>query len=229
MKRTLMCAVMFCLTSIAVNAQLMRAEELEKYSKEKYGEKWVDAAANLLSSGEVALDKNNSLTYVEVIDCGEQTKEQLYVTLNYWFTASFNDANSVIKLNDKEAGVIIGQGYIEGIAGHMGGMNTYSVSIKPVIKVDIKDKKIRVTYTIQGYNITKASGGGVLGAMAGSRPSIEEEVWPLEEHYPFVEKDKQKKTASKALVMSHAFSSVLMDKINTAVKDGLTGNEADDW
>ena len=51
---------------------------------------------------QLALDKNNSLTYTQVIECGEQTKEKLYVTLNHWFVESFNDANSVIQLNDKE-------------------------------------------------------------------------------------------------------------------------------
>ena len=31
------------------NAQILRAEELEEYAKEKYGEKWVDAAKNLFN------------------------------------------------------------------------------------------------------------------------------------------------------------------------------------
>ena len=51
------------------------------------------------------------------------------MNLNYWFTATFNDANSVIKLNDKESGVIIASGYIADIAGHAGGTNSYNVSI----------------------------------------------------------------------------------------------------
>ncbi len=228
MKRKLFCA-MLCLMSIAVNAQLIRTEDLEKYSKEKYGEKWVDAAANLVQSGEVTLDKNKSLTYVEVIECGEQTKEQLYVTLNYWFTATFNDANSVVKFNDKEAGVIIGEGYISGIAGHVGGMNSYVASIRPIIKADIKDKKVRITYTIQGYNMTKGAGGGILGALSGTKATVQEELWTIDTHYPFVQKDSQKKISSKALVMSHALSYVLMDKINEALKEGLVGNEADEW
>ena len=49
--------------------------------------------------------------------------------------------------------------------------------------------------------------------------------------YPFVEKDahKAKKTSSKALVMAHAYSNVIMDKIEEAVKNGLVGNESDNW
>ena len=76
--------------AISVSAQLMRSEELEKYAKEKFGDKWENAAANIGS--QLSLDKNNSLTYTQVIECGEQTKEKLYVTLNHWFVGSFNDA-----------------------------------------------------------------------------------------------------------------------------------------
>lgn len=219
-----------CFIFVSVNAQLMRTEELEKYAKEKYGEKWADAAANLAT--QLTLDKNNSLTYVQVIDCGESTKEQLYVTLNYWFTASFNDANSVIKLNDKDAGVIIGEAFLPDIAGHIGGMNAYNVNIRPIIKVDIKDKKIRVTYTVQCFDIEKAAGGGIMSAFGNGTPAkVINEKWTLETCYPFVEKDihKAKKTSSKALVMAHAFSNVVMDKIEEAVKNGLVGNENDNW
>ena len=219
--------ILLSLFAVSANAQLMRTEELETYAKEKYGEKWADAAATL--GEELKLDKNNSLTYQQVIDCGSTTKEQLYVLLNYRFTASFNDANSVIKLNDKESGTIIANGYVSDIAGHMGRMNAYDVSIKPIIKVDIKDGKVRVTYTVQCYEVEKAAGGGVMGVLGGTRAVQVSEKWPLEKCYPFAEKDKHKKTSSKALVMAHAYSNVIMDKIEEAVKNGLVGNEDSDW
>lgn len=222
------------LFSLNLSAQVMRAEELEKYAKENYGDKWVEAAENLGSS--LVLDKNQSLTYEQIIDCGEQTKEQLYITLNHWFAESFNDANAVIKLNDKEAGVIIGVGYVANVAQHVGGMSSYNVHIKPVIKVDIKDKKIRVTYTLQYYIIEQNIGGGwisVASAATGELPDTERRIskWGLETCYPFSQKDqhKAKKTSSKALIMAHAYSNVIMDKIEEAVKNGLVGNENDDW
>lgn len=95
MKKILFLVIALCCYT-SINAQVMRAEELEEYAKERYGDKWTEAAATLGS--QLALDKNNSLTYTQIIECGESNKEQLYVTLNYWFTATFNDANSVIKL-----------------------------------------------------------------------------------------------------------------------------------
>ena len=63
------------------DAQIVRADELETYAKEKYGAKWVDAADNL--GKQLSLDKNNALTFTQVIPAEGKTKEQLYVLLNY--------------------------------------------------------------------------------------------------------------------------------------------------
>ncbi|MCL6748862.1 hypothetical protein DEM91_09590 [Prevotella sp. TCVGH] len=228
MKKILL-MIAFVMATVCANAQIMRVDELEKYAKEKYGDKWTEAAVNI-SKG-IELDKNKAMTFVQVIPCDGQTAEQLYVNLNYWFTATFNDANSVIKLNDKESGVIIASGYMADIAGHAGGTNSYNVSIKPVIRVDIKEGKIRVTYSIDHYDVIVLAGGGIIGALAGSIPTKVEEKWLLDQCYPFAEKDGHhaKKTSSKALVMSYAYSNVLLDKIEEAAKHGLVGNENDNW
>ena len=148
--------LIFC-GNIRTQAQVMKAADLEKYAKSKYGDKWLDAAANL--SANLKLDKNESLTYQEVIEAPGKTKQQLYVALNYWTTATFKDKQS-ITLNDKEAGCIIITSTIPDIVRHMGTLNKYSVSITPVIRLDIKDGKVRVTYTVQNYDIlTDISGG----------------------------------------------------------------------
>ncbi len=103
------------------------------------------------------------------------------------------------------------------------------MSIAPIIKTDIKEEKIRVTYTIAAYEADILVGGGIMGAFGGTRPTRTSETWTLEKCWPFAEKDKHKKTSAKALVMTHAYSNVIMDKIEEAVKNGLTGNEGDNW
>lgn len=112
-------------------------------------------------------------------------------------------------------------------------MSSYKVNITPIIKVDIKDGKIRITYTLQYYNIEKVIGGGIIAAFSDGtqRPEKRIEKWGLETCFPFIDKDKHKakKTSSKALVMAHAYSNVIMDKIEEAVKNGLAGNEDDAW
>jgi len=208
---------------MAVNAQILRADELEKYAKEKFSDKWVEAATNLGS--QLTLDKNEAITYVQVIEAPGKTKDQLYVLLNYWFTSTFNDANSVIKLNDKELGTIIAQGYVADIAQYAGGTNTYDVSIRPVMKCDIKEGKVRVTYTVPFYSVVRMIGGGWMSALGGSKtPSTRsDENWTLDTCFPFAAKDSHKKTSCKALIMAHAYSNVVMDKIEECLKNGLTG------
>ena len=226
MRKLFLCAVML-LSAIVVNAQLMRAEELEKYAKEKFGEKWNDAAKAI--ANQLQLDKNNALTYTQVIEAPGKTKTQLYVILNYWYSNTFSSGKSVIQLNDKDAGVIIAKGNVNAIATHMGGANSYTVNLTPIIKTDIKDNKVRVTYTIPFYDVDKMAGGGILGAMGGSRGELVQENWPIEKCYPFAERDSHKKISAKALVMAHAYSNVIMDKIEEAVRNGVSGNENDSW
>ena len=248
--KTWMIAAILTLSGIASNtqAQVMKAADLEKYAKEKYGDKWLDAAANLASG--LTLDKNESLTYQQVIEAPGKTKQQLYVALNYWVTATFKDKQA-ITLNDKEAGCIIISSAIDGIADHTGTLNRYVVSITPVIKIDIKDGRVRVTYTVQNYDILKAEDAGWLGGLIdnsdnrqshqniysdGKRMKADtqdrrlyDEQWEISKHYPFVEKDNKKRTCSKALVMTHAYSNAIMDKIEEALKNGIVGNEDEDW
>jgi len=213
------------MVAICINAQILRADELEKYAKEKYGDKWVEAAENIAS--QVPLDKNNALTYTQVVEAPGKTKEQLYVLINYWYTSTFTSGKEVIQLNDKEAGVIIGKGFVEGIATHSGGTNSYKVNLCPIIKTDIKEGKIRITYTVPYYDVDKLAGGGILGV--GKNATHVEENWVLDKCFPFAKKDSHKKTSSKALVMAHAYSNVIMDKIEEAVKSGMVGNESEDW
>ena len=241
--------IKFCISVIAfvfvtvmgVQAQVMKAADLEKYAKQRYGEKWLDAALNL--SKDLVLDKNESLTYQQVIQAPGKTRQQLYVALNYWVTATFKD-NGAITLNDKETGCIIVSSTIKNIAEHTGTLNKYSVCITPVIRLDIKDGKVRVTYTVQNYDILADISGGWLTVLASDEKTfgdskrkkddktngfLYDEQWEIAKHYPFVEKDVKKRTCAKALVMTHAYSNAIMDKVEEALKNGMVGNEDEDW
>lgn len=231
MKKFLMIIIGGLMSIVSINAQVMRTSELEKYSTERYSSDFVSASYNL--SQNVTFDKNDSFMITEVINVPGKTKEELYVLLNYWYSNSFNDGKSVIQLNDKDAGVIIGKGYVSEIATHVGGMNRYIVNMYPIIKTDIKDDKIRVTYTIQYYDVERGMGGiGLMGDALSGKPvdnRMREEKWFINACYPFVEKDKHKKTSAKAFVMMYAYSNVMVDKIREAVTNGVNGNESEDW
>ena len=90
---------------------------------------------------------------------------------------------------------------------------------------------MRVTYTVPFYSVTKMVGGGWMSAFGGNqtRPVRSDEKWTLDACFPFAAKDSHKKTSCKALIMAHAYSNVVMDKIEECIKNGLTGNENDNW
>lgn len=234
-------AILTCCGTVVAQAQVMKAADLEKYAKQRYGDKWLDAAKNL--SADLTLDKNESLTYQQVIEAPGKTKQQLYVALNYWATATFQDKQA-ITLDDKEAGCIIISSTIPNIVEHTGTVNAYSVSITPVIRLDIKDGKVRVTYTVQNYDILADVSGGWLSLADPDQrtygdskrkredktnANLYDQQWEIARHYPFVEKDAQKRTCAKALVMTHAYSNAIMDKVEEAIKNGIVGNEDDNW
>ena len=234
-------AIAVILATLGVQAQVMKAADLEKYAKERYGEKWLDAAMNLAQG--LTLDKNESLTYQEIVQAPGKTKQQLYLALNYWVTATFKN-HDAITLNDKEAGCIIISSTIPNIVQHTGTLNKYSVSITPVIRLDIKDERVRVTYTVQNYDIMADISGGWLSmpdkdqrTYGDSKRKMDDktnanlydEQWEIARHYPFVQKDPQKRTCAKALVMTHAYSNAIIDKVEEALKNGLVGNDNDDW
>lgn len=235
---TLLLAMMACLS---MQAQVMKTADLEKYAKQRYGEKWLDAAFTLGRS--IQLDKNESITFQEVINAPGKTKQQLYVTLNYWVTATFKDKQA-ITLNDKEAGCIIVSSTLSNIVQHIGTLNSYSVSITPVIRIDIKDERVRVTYTVQNYDILADVSGGWLSPITAdertygdsnrkkddkTNSNLYDDQWEIAHHYPFVQSDPQKRTCAKALVMTYAYSNAVLDKVEEAVKHGIVGNEDDDW
>ena len=248
MKKILLSGLLLAFWAMTLTAQIIKPQDLENYAKQKYGDSWLTAAANLSTS--LTFDKNESLTYQQVIEAPGKTKAQLYVMLNYWATATFKDRQA-ITLNDKETGTIIISSLLPAIADHTGTLNRYVVNITPVIKIDIKDGRIRVTYTVQNYDVLKAENAGWLGGIFdntrhdnknqniygdGKRMEADktdrrlyDEQWEIAKHYPFIEKDVKKRTCAKALVMTHAYSNVVLDKIAEAVKNGLVGNENDDW
>lgn len=172
------------------------------------------------------LDKNNSITRVTVIDSIPKTKDQIYVAVNDWFVRSFNDGKSVIQLNDIELGTIIGKGHISNMGNTMSFASSADISADVIIRVDMKDGRMRITTSIQKYEMEK--GTGVLGALAGGPAAyqkVHQEFIPSE-CFPFTK--KQKKEGSKAFVKSHIYSLIVTNKLRDAVLNGLTGGE-EDW
>ncbi len=75
-KKILLLLTVLCYC-ISMSSQVMRAEELEKYAKEKYGDSWVEAAETL--SSQLTLDKNNSFNLYTNSRLWKATKKNNYM------------------------------------------------------------------------------------------------------------------------------------------------------
>lgn len=208
--------------SIGINAQVIHTQELEKRAKEMYGYNWNEAASNLENT--LSLDKNNAITFTQIIECKDKTKEQLYYILNQWFTQKFSNNNNTIRVNNQENGIIMGVGYVPDVATYK---MIYNVSISPIVNVEIIDKGVRATCTILYYDLAakKITLSGSEGLYAQINPTNFK--WALSDCFPFnkaesKEADDHARASSKALVMSAAYFDILVEQIGKVLNPMIT-------
>ena len=100
------------------------------------------------------LPNRDGKVFYEYVDTCNLTKEQLYNKTKLWLANTFNDSKSVIEVDDKDAGQIVGKGNFNITYTYL--MTTVTTTIFFTIKIDIKDDK----YRLQLYNfLIKATSG----------------------------------------------------------------------
>lgn len=135
------------------------------------------------------LDKNNAISHSITYSIPGKNKNDIYLEVNNWFVHSFKSGKSVIQLNEKDEGCIIGKGYIDAL-GSASGFSTNSKAVAWIIlRVDIKDEKLRVIATIQSYEVSKSTGIGM--ALLGA-PIVNYGVMQYipSDCYPYTKKEK---------------------------------------
>lgn len=213
-------------------AQIIRDDELANYAVEKYGEDWEAAATKI--AADHPLDANNAFTFTEVLQAPGMDANKIYDELQMWFTSTFVDAKSVIQTSERERGLIIARGFISGTGGSVGAFTSVCVNITPTIKVQIKDERIRVTYSVPFY-IEVQSGSGILGAIGGDTDNSSEQTnVTLDKTFPFGEvsgmnKRARRKAYGRSLVMCNAYANVVLDKLDKVIKNGFDGSANEEW
>lgn len=218
--------------AFSVDAQILTYEEFMKNAeniivyknKEK---KKIDYQKTALSLAELyPLDKHNAISRSVVYNIPGKSANEIYIEVNNWFVHSFGSGKSVIQLNDKEEGCIIGKGFIDALGTNSGFFNISDAAAWIILRVDIKDEKIRVIATIQSYEVTKSTGiGAALMGVPVQKYGVVEYV--PSECFPYTKKEKG--TGSKAITLAHCWIVSCFEQLNDAVNHGITGLESDDF
>lgn len=148
-------AVMFIMSVVNVNAQMISQTNLESFAKHQYGTNWEKAACKELS--QYSLDNQGNMVFTKEISAPNLTKDELYLEMANWFICNYDNS---IQFADKEQGVLIARPFIQNIARSAGGFNAYNISICPSVRAQITEGKVLVTYTLHDYNVVVEEGGG---------------------------------------------------------------------
>ena len=90
----------------------------------------------LIASANITAQEN--LVFEKVIKTDSIEKILLYTIINEWFASTYNSANDVIQMADKDAGTIIGKGSISY------NNKCYTGYIKYTIKISVRDHRYKV-------------------------------------------------------------------------------------
>lgn len=231
MKRFILLAALI-LSIGSINAQVITSQDVDKAIAELYGvqpqngKEYMELADRLML--EYPLDQNQQLSFTTIIEAPGKSKDDLFVTLNNWFVSSFNSGKSVVQMADKEQGVILAKGYLSGVGSRVGFAKSVVVGEYIIIRLDIKDEKVRLITSIQEYYMDTSAGVGQM--LFGGATMSDTEIL-VYSGYPF---DKQmnkgyKKECAIGYVGGIVYSKVLVNKVDKAINQGVVGTESLDW
>lgn len=233
MKKLLLLIVCALATNFA-SAQVVSEKDFTNVFWDKYGmspkngKEWMRLADSIVCDH--PLDINRQITSTSIIDVEGKSKDELYILANSWFVAQFNSGKDVIQMNDKEAGIIIGKGHISNIGHRDGFSKSVDISTWVIARIDIKDNKVRLITTIQEYEMEVKTGIGIALMGAGQQKIKDFSIMP-DKAYPFdkISHRAYNRETAMGYALGIAWCEVIKQKLQDALRVGITGTDTLDW
>lgn len=210
---------------LATHAQIVDADALKTRKTQMFGSKsWKSIATEIATH--LSLDDRKAINYVKVIDLPNNTESQLFEKAKRWANNTFNTSECMVRSIDDSNHSIIVQGYVNNAVEHIGGSNIYYINLRPIVRIQVKDERVRITFTMPAYNVHKEEKSGSL-----FRPnSHSEEIWDISKCYPFDRySDLHEITSAKALFMTHLCATKYMEIIEEVLRSNVLPNDNSDW
>ena len=230
--KKLLLAIVLILSIGTTNAQIITTQDVENAigvlfgHQPQNGKEYMELADKLVA--EYPLDQNNQISFTTILKAPGKNKDELFVLLNSWFVASFNSGKSVVQMSDKEQGIILAKGYLSGVGHRVGFAKSVTVGEYIIIRLDVKDEKVRLITSIQEYYMDTSIGVGQV--LFGGTAPADIEI-PVYQGYPFNTQQYKmyKKEAAIGYVGGIVYSKVLVNKIEKAINSGIVGTESQNW
>jgi hypothetical protein len=120
------------------------------------------------------LNEAGEIEYTEVVQVDGVSANELYVRAKEWLALTFVSSKSVIQLEDKEAGKIIGKGISEIFASPFSGERTYSYGyIEFTLEIQVKEGRCKYKISNISHDFGEQS-NGLGGSMVSLRDLLAE-------------------------------------------------------
>ncbi len=85
-------------------------------------------------------------TFERIVEAPDYSKDQIYNSTKIWIAENFKSAKSVIEIDSKEDGIIIGNGIIQYPCSGMECLAKSDWKVPFTMRVDMKDQKFRISF-----------------------------------------------------------------------------------
>ena len=121
-------------------------------------QKLITAVMMMIIAGCTPMPVKETPPIESVIDMPGFNKDQIYTATKVWIAENFMSAKAVIENDDKEAGRVIGNGRIKYPCSGFSCISRADWTLDFTMRVDIKDQKIRLTFTNLGFSFPSTQG-----------------------------------------------------------------------
>ena len=152
-------------------------------------------------NGKYNLD-DEGVYYMRIIECPNVSKDELYTRSRIFFSDNYASGKSVIDMDDKNAGVIIGRGIFD---VHFDTWHS--------LRIDIKEGKVRAILRLESYD-------------CGPNNYLVTDMYPIN---PRPGRGLLKNPFLKAFYQSHYKALYTLDKLQEALYKNKKSVENDNW
>lgn len=167
--------------------------------------------------GKCEVDEKGNVTYKKVFEFPGKSKDEIYDILQSYFAYTYNDANEVMQVEDKTAGLLVAKGlYGDLNGGKMAAKQGTTTGAWHIIRIDIKEGKIRILTSLTKFEFPQSVIFGL--------------HYDISEACPISSNFKDRSAYTKIYYKAHSRVLAQFEEIERAVKNGNTSKAIEqDW